>query len=80
MLFRSKKALLLLKERLEKNKFTEKKLFEEFYNICKEVDIKNTDFFKAAYRVLINKERGPKLANFILVLGKERVVGLLNKL
>ena len=77
---KEKKALLLLKERLEKNDYTEQKLFEEFYNICKETGIDNKDFFKAAYKVLINKERGPKLANFILELGKERVVGLLNKI
>ena len=77
---KEKKALLLLKEKLEKNEYTEQKLFEEFYNICKETGIDNKDFFKAAYKVLINKERGPKLANFILELGKERVVGLLNKI
>ena len=47
--------------------------------IKENLDIKNTDFFKAAYNVLLNKDRGPKLAPFILALGKERVVELFEK-
>ena len=54
----------------------EKSLFNEFYSICKELGIKNTEFFEAAYKVLLNKEKGPKLAPFILALGKEKVAKL----
>ncbi|MBI2558404.1 lysine--tRNA ligase [Candidatus Woesearchaeota archaeon] len=68
---KQKKALHVLAERLKK-KWDEKDLFNEFYNICKELDIKNTEFFEAAYRVLLNKEKGPKLAPFILAIGKEK--------
>jgi lysyl-tRNA synthetase class 1 len=74
-----KKALQLVVKALEKRKWNEKTLFEEFYNICKKVDIKNTDFFRAAYNVLLNKDRGPKLAPFILALGKEKVIELFGK-
>ena len=76
---KEKKALQLVVKALEKKKWNEKTLFEEFYNICQKVDIKNTDFFRAAYNVLLNKERGPKLAPFILALGKEKVIELFEK-
>jgi len=74
-----KEALSLVVKALKKNKWTEKTLFEEFYKICEKVGIKNTDFFKAAYNVLLNKDRGPKLAPFILALGKEKVIELFEK-
>ena len=76
---KEKKALQLVVKALEKKKWNEKTLFEEFYNICQKVDIKNTDFFRSAYNVLLNKERGPKLAPFILALGKEKVIELFEK-
>ncbi len=72
-----KKALHLLAEKLRKEKWDEKTLFNEFYRIAKdELKIEPNDLFKAAYKVLLNKERGPKLAPFILALGKEKVAKL----
>ena len=76
---KEKDALKLVAETLNKKEWEQKKLFEEFYSICEKVGIKNTDFFKAAYNVLLNKDRGPKLAPFILTLGKEKVVELFEK-
>ncbi|MCK4521021.1 MAG: lysine--tRNA ligase [Nanoarchaeota archaeon] len=73
-------ALKDVAERLKKKKFTEKSLFEEFYSIVKENKLEVKDFFKAAYLVLINKERGPRLASFILAIGEEKVIGLFEKL
>ena len=75
-----KKALKLLMNKLEKNKYDEESLFNEFYKICSEVEINNVDFFKAAYKVLINKEKGPRLASFILAIGKEKVIKLLKQI
>jgi len=75
-----KEALKLVAEALKEKKWNEKTLFEEFYNICKKVDIKNKDFFRAAYNVLLDKDRGPRLASFILALGKEKVIGLFDKI
>ena len=77
---KEKEALRAVAEALRKKDFDEKSLFEEFYEICKEIDIKNTDFFRAAYNVLLDKDRGPKLAPFILALGKEKVVELFGKI
>jgi len=79
----NEKQILTLKElinKLKKKSYTQQSLFEEFYNICKKIDIKNTDFFKGAYLALIGKEKGPKLAPFILVLGKNRVIEILKQL
>ena len=76
---KEKKALHLVVNALKEKEWDEKTLFEEFYSICKETGIKNVDFFKAAYQVLLDKERGPKLAPFILTLGKEKVIELFEK-
>ena len=76
---KEKEALKLVVRALKEKEWNEKTLFEEFYNICKKLDVKNTDFFRAAYNVLLNKDRGPKLAPFILALGKEKVIELFEK-
>ena len=76
---KEKQALHLVAEALKEKDWQQKELFEEFYNICNKVGIKNTDFFRVAYNVLLNKDKGPKLAPFILTLGKEKVIGLFEK-
>jgi len=76
---KQKQALKILKETLKMKKgLTEDKLFNEFYNICNSVEIKNTEFFTGAYNVLINRNKGPRLASLILEIGKEKVIKLLN--
>ncbi len=75
-----KEALKMLVESLKKKDFDEKALFEEFYNICKKANVNNKDFFRAAYNILLNKDRGPRLAPFILALGKEKVIELFGKI
>jgi len=70
----------LVVKALKEQEWEQKDLYEEFYDICQKVGIKNTDFFKAAYNVLLNKDRGPKLAPFMLTLGKEKVIGLFEKI
>ena len=71
-----KKALHEISRLLKEKDYDEKSLFNEFYNVSKELELKPEEFFKAAYKVLLNKERGPKLAPFILMLGKEKVAKL----
>ena len=73
---KDKESLKLLTKKLKEKDYGEKELFNEFYEICKQVGIENKQFFKAAYLVLIEKEKGPKLAPFILTIGKERVIKL----
>ena len=63
-----KKALIELKKSLKKKNYTEEQLFNEFYSICQKTSIKNTEFFDAAYRVIIGKRKGPRLASLILIV------------
>jgi lysyl-tRNA synthetase class 1 len=69
---KEKKALKNVAEMLGKP-IKDKELHGEFYNICQELNLNVGDFFKAAYKVLINKEKGPRLASFILTIGKKKV-------
>jgi len=75
-----KEAIKILINKLEKNKYDEGTLFEEFYNICQELKIDNKIFFKGVYLALIGKERGPKLAGFILTIGTKDVISLLKNI
>lgn len=77
---KEKSALIKLKEVLKKKKHTEESLFNEFYNICEKENIKNTEFFDAAYRVIINKKKGPRLAALILIVGQDKIIKLLEKI
>jgi len=75
-----KAALRILASELKEKKWNENTLFNEFYRIAKdEVKINTPELFKAAYLVLLNKERGPKLVPFILALGKEKVAEMFEK-
>jgi len=73
---KEKQALHEIAKLLKEKEYDEKSLFNEFYEVSKQLDLNPPDLFKAAYRVLLNKERGPKLAPFILTLGKEKVAEL----
>lgn len=77
---KEKEALIELRKSLESKNFTSETLFNEFYKICQKYEIKNTDFFKAAYQAIIGKDKGPRLAEFILVIGKDKVIKLLKQL
>jgi lysyl-tRNA synthetase, class I len=57
--------------------FTEKSLAELFYAFAEKNGIEPKALFKLVYRVLIGKEMGPRLANFILTIGKERIIAIL---
>jgi len=72
-----KKIVHLLADKILEKSWTDVELHEEIYNLCKSNNLTPQDFFKLAYRVLINKEKGPRLASFILAIGKEKVAKLL---
>jgi lysyl-tRNA synthetase class 1 len=77
---KQKQALIALKESLTVKDFTEEDLFNEFYDICKAVDLKNKEFFEGAYMTLIGKVKGPRLASLILAIGKGKVIKLLEQI
>ncbi len=64
---------------LGKHEFTEKTLHEEFYAVCKANNIPAGDFFKNAYQILFRKDRGPRLAHFILTYGKDKAAVIFEK-
>ena len=75
-----KSALIQLSEVLLKKEFEEQELFNEFYTIIKANNLNSGGFFKAAYSIIINKERGPKLAPFIIEIGQKKISELLAQL
>jgi len=78
---KEKKALIALKENLEAKEYkSDKELFDSFYELCEKAEIKNTDFFAAAYRAIIKKEKGPRLASLIMMVGPKEVAKLLGTL
>ena len=70
--------LLLQKiaEKLIEKEWTDKELHEEIYILTRNAEIEPKEFFKIAYNVLINKNKGPRLASFILEIGREKVAEL----
>jgi lysyl-tRNA synthetase, class I len=75
-----KKALQLIVKRLQEKSWQDKELHDEFYNICKEINVETKDFFKGTYMLLIGKEKGPLLAKFVLAVGLERFKSLVDQL
>ena len=55
------------------------KLYNSFFTIAKENNLQPKDFFKTVYQILINKNSGPRLAPFIMALGKERIKKILEQ-
>ncbi|AHH08628.1 lysine--tRNA ligase [Borrelia anserina] len=51
------------------NNITEKEIQDEIYNIARNNNIEPPVFFKQLYNILINKDKGPKLAGFIKTIG-----------
>lgn len=47
----------------------EQELFNYFYEVMKQHGLRQSEFFTPFYRILLGKERGPRLASFLLALG-----------
>ncbi|MBL7051910.1 MAG: lysine--tRNA ligase [Nanoarchaeota archaeon] len=69
-----------LSKDLKEKDWEDKELHNHFYTLVKAKEVPTAEFFKAAYQILVNKEKGPQLANFILTIGKDRVSELFNLL
>ena len=69
-------ALHELAKRLEEKEWEDKELHEECYILIKNNNLDPKLFFQAAYKTLISKEKGPKLAAFLIEI-KEKAVRLL---
>lgn len=75
-----KKVIKKLGKDLISKKWTEEKLYAHFYNLCKENNVNTKDFFKYTYKVLIGKERGPRLTHLIFAFGLKEVGEKLGKI
>ncbi len=75
-----RKALATLVSDLEEKDWYEEDLFNRFYDIAKEAGISGKEFFQAVYLALIAQKAGPRLAPFILAIGRERVAKILKSI
>ncbi len=76
-----KVALVALKNVLKEREYKEdKELFNKFYEICEKVGLSNIEFFDVAYRAIIKKTRGPRLASLIRFVGQKKIIKLLEGL
>jgi lysyl-tRNA synthetase class 1 len=71
-------CLKKLKTILKKD-MKEDKIHQELYSLCKKENVPLKDFFEAVYLILVNKTRGPKLAPFIVTIGRKKVIDLIDK-
>jgi lysyl-tRNA synthetase class 1 len=76
---KQKAALKAFAKGLEKSK-TEDDIKRLCSSAAESAGISPNEFFRAAYLVILGKERGPRLAPFILAAGKERVARLLGQI
>ena len=51
----------------------EKPLSEAVYGVATDAGIEPKALFNATYQILISKDQGPRLANFMKIIGKERL-------
>jgi len=70
---KQKHAIKMLVKELNEKSWKEVELHKSFYEISKEAGIEPRELFVAGYRILLNKDRGPKLAHFILALGNRAI-------
>ncbi len=57
---------------------SDRDLQQKIYDIAKEQGIDGKEFFVTLYKVLINKDQGPRIASFMRIIGKEKLLKLLS--
>lgn len=72
-----KKALRDLQALLSTKELTEDSLYESLWVIAKKNNLAAPEFFRGAYQVLLNRESGPRLAQFIIAVGQKRIARVL---
>ena len=59
--------------------YNQKELIKSFSDISKDNNISVKEFFNLIYLVLFNRDKGPRLAQFIEAAGKEKIIDILFK-
>ncbi len=57
----------------------EKDFGNRVYDVMKEEGLESAVFFPAVYRILVGKEKGPRLVGFLHAIGRDRVTALLDR-
>lgn len=74
------KAVNLLRNEIENlEKHDEKSLGEAIYTIAEKTDLDPKELFTGVYRILIGKEKGPRLAGFMLIVGKDKLLSIFKR-
>ena len=75
------KALHLLAKAVENfmDREDEKTFASRIYGAAEEAGLEAAEIFPLVYRVLIGKEKGPKLVSFLYAIGREKVTALLGR-
>jgi len=69
-----------LKGEVEKlDEHDEKSFGTAIYDVARSEDLEPKDLFSLVYMVLIGKEKGPRLAGFIMTVGKQKVLEILSR-
>jgi lysyl-tRNA synthetase class 1 len=71
-------ALRDLKALVESGPAEEKPLSEAIFEVAKKNGMEPKALFKVTYQALIGKDQGPRLAGFILTVGRERILKILS--
>ncbi len=72
------KALKLVVEKMDSFE-TDKEFTNAMYACATDIDLETSVFFKDVYTILIGKPKGPKLAQFMLTCGKDKILPILER-
>ena len=50
------------------------------FDVARSFKVAPPGFFKMFYQVVLGQERGPRFGMFVVLVGKEKVIGLLKKI
>lgn len=72
-------AVFTLSNELSKE-WSETELQSRIYEIARENEVEPKRFFQILYKILLNRDSGPRLGPFIIVVGKEKIREILDTL
>ena len=61
----------------ELDQLDEKALNDKIYAVAGEAGIDTKELFKVMYQALVGKDQGPRLASFLKIIGKQKLLGVL---
>ncbi len=73
-----KAAFTALAHEIERiDEHTEKSMAEAIYTVAHDHAVEPSTFFIRAYQILVGKDKGPRLAGFIMLCGKDKLLPIL---